>query len=177
MVASACEDVKLRDGSLVEIRPIRPADKDLLTAAFGHLSDESRYRRFLHPMQHLRPRDLAYLTEIDHHDHEALVALDPNDQETVAVARYIRSPDDREEAEFAIAVVDEWQGRGLGTQLLVRLMERARAEGVRRFTALVLSDNRDVLELIEHVAPVISRRSGSGVTELVIDLPEQPHLP
>ena len=80
----------------------------------------------------------------------------------VGVARYIRSQADSEEAEFAIAVVDEWQGRGLGTELLIRLMKAAHEEGVHRFSALVLSENREVLELIEHVAPEISRRQSSG---------------
>lgn len=170
------EKVELRDGSEVRIRPIEPADKGLLAAAFDHLSEESRYRRFLHPVKHLSPRDLAYFTEVDHHDHEALIALDANDQEAVGVARYIRSQAEPGEAEFAIAVVDEWQGRGLGTELLVRLMRRARAAGLRRFSALMLSDNREVLELVEHVAPVLSHRSSSGVMELEIALPALPHL-
>jgi GNAT superfamily N-acetyltransferase len=167
--------VKLRDGSGVRIRPIMPEDKKLLAEAFDHLSEESRYGRFLHPVKQLRPRDLAYFTEVDHHDHEALIALDAED-EVVAVARYIRSHFDSEEAEFAIAVVDEWQGRGLGTELLVQLMTRARAAGVRRFTATALSDNREVLELVEHIAPKLSRRSSAGVMELEIRLPDQPHL-
>jgi GNAT superfamily N-acetyltransferase len=175
-VASRGEKVELRDGSRVRIRPIGPADKGLLVAAFDDLSEESRYRRFLHPVKHLRPRDLVYFTEIDHHDHEALIALDAKDGEAVAVARYVRSEAEPEEAEVAIAVIDEWQGRGLGTELLVRLMRRARAEGLRRFSALMLNDNREVLELIEHVVPEISRRSSSGVLELVFDLPAQPHL-
>jgi RimJ/RimL family protein N-acetyltransferase len=166
---------ELRDRSDVWIRPIGAADKRLLAEAFDRLSEESRYRRFLHPVKELQPRDLAYFTELDHHDHEALVALDAAG-EVVAVARYIRSTSDYEEAEFAIAVVDEWQGRGLGTELLIQLMTKARSEGVRRFTATALSDNREVRELVEHVAPVLSRHSTAGVIELEIGLPDEPHL-
>ena len=175
-MSARAETVELRDGSQVWVRPIEPGDKVQLAAAFDHLSEDSRYRRFLHPIKHLSPRDLVYFTEVDHHDHEALIALDANDQEVVGVVRCIRSQADPDEAEFAIAVVDEWQGRGLGTQLLVRLMRRARAEGVRRFTALMLSDNREALELVEHLVPSLSRRSSSGVMELVFELPQQPHL-
>jgi GNAT superfamily N-acetyltransferase len=145
-----------------------------LAAAFDHLSEESRYRRFLHPVKELRPRDLAYFTELDHHDHEALIALTAEDEAVLSpdISGLVRIS----KAEFAIAVVDEWQGRGLGTELLVQLMVKARSEGVRRFTATALSDNREVRELVEHVAPVLSRRSSAGVTELEILLPPRPHL-
>jgi GNAT superfamily N-acetyltransferase len=173
---SACaERFELRDGSEVWIRPIEGADKKLLAEAFDHLSAESRYRRFLHTVKKLRPRDLEYLTEVDHHDHEALVALDESG-EIVAVARYIRSGSELKEAEFAIAVTDDWQGRGLGTELLLQLIARARIEGVRRFTATVLSDNREVLEFVDHLVPLLSSRSSNGMTELEMPLPEEPHL-
>ena len=61
----------------------------------------------------------------------------------------MRSPEDRERAEVAVAVADSWQGRGVATALLDRLTERARAEGVRRFSAEILADNRPMLELID----------------------------
>jgi GNAT superfamily N-acetyltransferase len=167
--------VELRYGAEVWIRPIRSADKRLLAAAFDHLSEQSRYRRFLHPIKGLRSRDLTYFTELDHHDHEALIALDDTG-DVVGIARYIRSDAESAEAEVAIAVIDEWQGRGLGTQLLIRLMTRARSEGVRRFTGTALSENREVVELVEHLAPLVASRSSAGVTELEVSLPDQPHL-
>jgi GNAT superfamily N-acetyltransferase len=176
LMSGRAEFVELRDGSRVGIRPIESEDKQRLSDAFDHLSEESRYRRFLHPIKYLSPRDLSYFTEVDHHDHEALIALDVAEHDAVGIARCIRSPTNPEEAEFAIAIVDDWQGRGLGTELLVRLMKRALAEGIRRFTALMVSNNKEALELVEHVAPSISRSSSAGVTDLVIDLPERPHL-
>jgi RimJ/RimL family protein N-acetyltransferase len=154
------------------LRPISPEDRKLLAEAFDRLSPESRYRRFFAPLERLSERDLTYLTEVDHHDHEAIVALDPGDDAIVGVARYVRS-EDPAEAEVAVVVADPWQGRGVATTLLERLVARASEEGIGHFVAIVLSDNEEALELFEHVAPDgATRRSASGNTELVIELPK-----
>jgi hypothetical protein len=71
--------VMLRDETTVLVRPVEPGDKDLIRAGFDRLSDESRYRRFLTPTSELGQPMLRYLTEVDHHDHEALVAVDQNE--------------------------------------------------------------------------------------------------
>jgi len=169
----ASRTARLRDGSELIVRQIRPEDKGAIAAGFERLSPESRYRRFFAPLERLTARDLAYLTEVDHHDHEALIGFDAARREPVGVARYVRSAD-AEDAEVAVTVVDDWQGRGVATALLEMLVERARAEGVRCFTALVMSENKDALELFRHVAPDAEapRRSASGHLELVFDLPE-----
>ena len=106
------------------------------------MSEESRYRRFLSPKPSFTSAELAYLTEVDHHDHEALIAIEPESGEPVGVARYVRDPAQPQVAEAALAVVDEWQHRGVGTALLRHLIARARQEDVRRFRASVLGDNR-----------------------------------
>ena len=158
---------RLRDGSQVVIRPIAPEDRARLTAAFSALSERSRYLRFQAPMPDLTERQLSYLTDVDHHEHEALIALDPDDA-MVGVARFVRV--DPEVAEFAIAVADDWQGRGLGTELLDRLVERARDEDVRRFTAVVLAENAEALRLVNHLGETVERRIGPQV-ELDVALP------
>jgi GNAT superfamily N-acetyltransferase len=164
--------VELRDGSPVEVRPIRPTDKRLLREGFDRLSPESRYRRFLSPMPELSERFLAYLTEVDHHDHEALIAIAP-DGKGVGVARYVRSTTDPEVAEEAVTVVDDWQGRGVATVLLTLLSGRAHTEGIRRFTSLVLAENHEMLEVLEGLSPVrvIDRETGTVEveSELVAD--------
>jgi GNAT superfamily N-acetyltransferase len=171
--ATAPDTVALRDGSRLAVRPIRPDDKGAIAAGFERLSPESRYRRFFAPLQRLTERDLAYLTEVDHRDHEAVIGFDAENGDPVGVARFIRgrSP---EEAEVAVTVVDDWHGRGAATALLERLVDRARAVGIERFVALVMSDNREALELFRHAAGQTSgpRRSASGHLELVIELPE-----
>lgn len=136
------ERIELRDGSQIEIRPISPDDKRALVDGFERLSPESRYRRFLTPVQRLQPGLLAYLTEVDHHDHEALVARS-HTGEPLGVARYVRT-EQPDTAEAAVAVVDHWQGRGVGTALLQRLAVRAREEGIGWFTATLLAENREM---------------------------------
>lgn len=162
----------LRDGEVIEIRPIRPSDKPLLLAAFERLSPESRYRRFMAPTKELHAKELAYFTEVDHRKHEALVALAGHGQ-IVGVARYITLADDRKAAEFALTVVDDWQGRGVATELLRRLVPRALAAGIERCHATCLADNTKVIELLEELGPVIKRRWQSGDLDLDIELSER----
>jgi len=69
--------VRIRDGTQVVIRPIEPSDADAMRAGFERLSLESRYERFLSPMDHMSTAMVRYFTDVDHHDHEALVAFDP----------------------------------------------------------------------------------------------------
>ena len=167
------EEVLVDGGLSVLVRPIDSDDKRRLADTFERLSPETRYRRFFAPLQRLSEQDLRYLTEIDHRDHEALVAVDPEDDGIIAVARYVRSHDPRE-AEVAIVVVDPWQQKGVATALLERLVSRAREAGIHRFVALVLSDNQDALELFHHLAHgrTRTRSSDPGEVEMLIELPE-----
>ncbi len=169
--------VKLADGVELVIRPVRPDDKRLLAEGFERLSPESRYRRFFRPLERLSERDLAYLTEIDHTDHEALAAIDPQSGELVGIARYVRGADPGL-AEVSVVVGDPWQRRGVATALLERLVERARAAQITHFVALVLDENVEAIRLFEHRVPghARPRRSASGHLELEIELPEPGHL-
>jgi RimJ/RimL family protein N-acetyltransferase len=164
---------RLRDGEQILIRPIRPEDREELAAGMERLSPESRYRRFFTPTSGLTASELSYLTEVDHHDHEALVALEPATEHGIGVARFVRSPQDPELAEVAVAVADSWQNRGVATALLARLAERAREEGVRRFSAEILADNRPMLELIEELGDVTARRLDQGSVEVELELPPE----
>src|SRR4051794_23445633 len=138
--------VTVRDGSNIRIRPIEPEDRGRLATAFDELSDQSRYQRFLSPMRRLSAAQLDYLSDVDHRDHEALVALDHNAARLVGVARYVRT--DTTVAEPAVAVVDDWQRRGVGTALLERLVDRAIEEGVTTFAGHVLAENPAPLRLL-----------------------------
>lgn len=162
--------VTLRSGDRVLIRPIRREDKDGLLDGFERLSPESRYRRFFSPMNELGAGQVRYLTEVDHRTHEALIATDPSSGEWLGVARFVRSSTDPRAAEVAIAVIDSWQGRGLGTALLEALAARAPEEGVERFTASVLADNSPMLELFRHLGDTEVVDRAAGVVELQIEL-------
>jgi GNAT superfamily N-acetyltransferase len=164
--------VELRDGSLVEIRPLSADDKEGLAAGFERLSELSRYRRFLSPTAKLTANQLTYLTDIDHHHHEALVAIEPSSRAGLGVARYVRSRQDPWEAECAVAVADDWQGRGLGTALLSQLAARARIERIARFTGLVLRENEPMHHLLEALGPVQQRPAGADAIEVSLQLPD-----
>ena len=162
----------LRDGSRVRLRAIRPDDKERLSIAFGRLSTRSVYRRFLHPVKALTPGVLRELTELDFHDRVGLVlAVAGEDGERlVAVGRFVRLAPDSERAEFAITVADDHQNRGAGTLLLQRLVEMARADGVREFVAHVLEDNRGMLEVIRRANLPCRQTSEGGVRRVVMSL-------
>jgi GNAT superfamily N-acetyltransferase len=164
---------RLRDGAQIEIRPISPGDREELAAGMRRLSPESRYRRFFTPASELSEAQLTYLTDVDHHDHEALVALDPGTGHGVGVARFVRSPEDAETAEVAVAVADSWQGRGVATALLDRLAERARAEGVRQFSADILAENRPMLDLIGEIGEAHVIERDQGTVTVVVELPPE----
>jgi RimJ/RimL family protein N-acetyltransferase len=142
--------------------------------AFYHeLSDRSRRLRFLAPTSEISDEDLEYLTDVDHRRHEAMIALDPDGDRALGVARYVRVPGDREAAEVAVVVVDDWQRRGLGTALLDRLTERARENGIARYTALVSADNDVVLGALERAGAERTGTPGEGEVEFSFDVPAE----
>jgi GNAT superfamily N-acetyltransferase len=167
------ESVTLRDGSTALIRPVRPEDKELFVAAWEQFGEESRYRRFMGAKGSLSAKELAYLTEVDHVDHEAIGARDAETGDGVGVARYVRLPDP-EVAEAAVAVVDDWQHRGLGGELLERLTARARENGVERFHASLFAMNHAMLALFEELGEVEVHQVGEGRIEIDVDLPCEP---
>jgi GNAT superfamily N-acetyltransferase len=130
----------------VEIRPLTAGDRERLADAFSRLSEETRRQRFLALAKRLSERDLDRLTQIDHHNHEALAAIAPRTDRIVGVARYIKLPDDPGAAEVALAVDDEWQQRGIGRRLLAELIARAAVHGVTRLVAYVGEGNRRTLD-------------------------------
>jgi GNAT superfamily N-acetyltransferase/nucleotide-binding universal stress UspA family protein len=159
----------LGGGSAVRLRPITAADRELLSAGFERLSPESRYRRFFSPVAHLSERQLDYLSDVDHHDHEALVALAEDTGDLVGVARYVRTRPGV--GEPAIVVADDWQGRGLGRQLLDALADRAREEGIESFVAPVLAENRPAIALFERLSQGEATVRHDGIeVELTIPL-------
>jgi EmrB/QacA subfamily drug resistance transporter len=175
--AARGKTVVLRDGSAVLIRQVHSADAPLLAEGFARLSDASRQMRFLTKKKELSPAELRYFTDVDHHDHEALGALDHADGRGVGVARYVRDTEDPQAAEIAVTIIDDWQGRGLGTELLAQLSDRARQEGIRRFTALVAADNAAVAALLQNMNAEFVRY-GPGTMEYEIALtPQEQHDP
>ncbi len=154
------------------LRPITPEDAPLVVASFERLSKESRYRRLFTHKEVLTADELAYLVNVDHQNHEAIIAIDPSNGDAVGVARYIRSEADHEVAEVAVTVADDWQRRGLGRALLARLAYRARREGVRMFSAFVMTENPGAVKLLKGVGETQWRHDAQAL-ELIAELPPQ----
>jgi GNAT superfamily N-acetyltransferase len=175
------EHATLRDGTEVRLRLLRPDDKQLLREGFERLSPESRYRRFFAFKSHLTEEELRYLTEVDGVDHLAIAAgrVNPDgSEEGLGVARFIvvRPQGDGDGAgdrvaEAAVAVVDDMQGRGLGSLLLQRLIAAAKERGVQRFRGEMLGSNRQAQEFFASLAPGAKTRYDEGVAVIEIEIP------
>ena len=160
-------DAALRDGGSIRIRAITADDQDRLHKHFRGLSQQSIYFRFMGFRRDLSAQDLKWFTELDFHDHVGLAAtLTENGRERfIGVGRYLRGKDPHR-AEVAFAVLDEYQGHGVGTILLEHLALIARESGVTELEATVLADNRQMLEVFAHSGFKIRRQLDSGVVHL-----------
>ncbi len=156
----------LRDGGSIFVRAIRADDKDRLLDHFRHLSQDSIYQRFFGLKHSLSDADLVRFTEIDFVSHVALVAtLRTNgDERFIGVSRYVTTGPGY--AEVAFAVLDEHQGRGIGTVLLEHLGRVARAAGITEFQADVLGDNNRMLEVFAKSGFRVKRSTEAGVVHL-----------
>ena len=163
--------IRATDGTQLYVRHVKASDKELIANAWLQLSEQSQRRRFLAPKPVLTKSDLRYLTELDGHDHVALIALRLKDPScVVGVARYVRLRDDPETAEVAVTVADAMQGKAVGKQLGLLLADEARGRGVRRFSASMLADNRPALRLMRTMSRRLDYSIDHGVRDLVADL-------
>jgi GNAT superfamily N-acetyltransferase len=150
------EDVVLKDGTKLHLRPIRPDDGPELLRLYDKLSENSLYHRFFAvPGKDAAKAD--YLAHVDYENQFALVASLGG--EVVAVARYHRDAGRPEHAEVAFTVADSLQGKGIGTLLFARLAAIARERGVAFFDAEVLKDNRGMVRVFEKAGRPMSCRS------------------
>jgi RimJ/RimL family protein N-acetyltransferase len=163
--------IVLPDGGVLAVRPVEPEDRDELAQAYRTLSPESRRLRFIVPPNELTGDMLRYLTAVDGVNHAALVALDADlpGQPGVAIARYVRIPEEPECAEIAVTVVDDHQRRGIGTRLLEMMIELAVHNGLRRVRGYVAADNR-ILEVARSLDAEITTDT-PGVVRVDIPLP------
>ena len=161
-------DVVLRDGSVAHVRPIKPSDAPLIEIFHSRQSDESIYFRFFAPLKRLPPKDLHRFTHVDYVDRVALVATVRDD--IVGIGRYDRvSPTS---AEVAFNISDHFQGRGIGSVMLEHLAAIAEEDGITRFVAEVLPQNRKMLAVFSEAGYVVSRRFEDGVVSVSFDIAE-----
>jgi GNAT superfamily N-acetyltransferase len=176
------EAAHLPSGLNVIFRTIHPEDKQMLVDGMVRLSQESRQARFLIEKTSLSEPELRYLTELDGHNHLAIGVARPlpgGREDGIGIARFVRLNEDPQVAEPAITVIDEYQGRGVGTALLRRLVEAARERGIRRFRCDFLTDNRRVASIIDDLegGTVIHRERGVVTMEFPLPLPRPDEHP
>jgi GNAT superfamily N-acetyltransferase len=154
----------LRDGRTLEVRALRPSDETEMMAAVGRIGAQSLYRRFMGAKRGFSDKERAFFLNVDFVNHVALVAVvKEGDRATiVAGGRYIVEKPGM--AEVAFAVVDDYQGQGIGAVLLHHLAALAREAGLKEFTAEVLPDNTPMLKVFERSGlKFSSKRSADGI--------------
>jgi GNAT superfamily N-acetyltransferase len=166
LTLSYTKELILKDGARLPLRLLRPDDREWLKELFARCSLQSIRFRFLHQVKALTEEDLDHLTAVDGARHIALAVLHPADEHIIAVGRYQAQQDRPATAEVSFLVEDAWQKRGIGTQLLHTLVELARAHGITRFSADVLSDNILMLSVFRKAGYALSSSTSYGVTHL-----------
>jgi acetyltransferase len=144
---------ELRDGTTVDLRPVRPDDEPLLHDLVAHMSREDLRLRFFTPIRGLSHVAAARLTQIDYDREMALLALHRGI--LLGVARFFADPD-REQAEYAIAVRTDWHNRGIGYLLMMRLIDIAREWGIGELFGEVLRENASMLDMCTALGFVIT---------------------
>lgn len=164
------------DGQTLAIRAIRPDDAALEAEFVRGLSPQSRRLRFMNALQELTPSQLERFTHVDPAREVALVALQDvaGQARQVAVARFVVDPGPRG-CEFALAVADAWQRRGLGRHLLSRLIGIARRAGLETIRGVVLVDNAGMLALARRLGfEVVPLAGEPGVRQVILRLDSPP---
>ncbi len=164
------QTLTLPTGVEIPFRVIHPDDAPTLQRLHGRCSERTIYLRFFGPMKKLSDEKAKYFASTDGVDHFGLVALDPQDQnEIIGVVRYARKPGD-ERAEYAALVEDRWQGEGVGADLTRRLIDEARDNGVRYFYALVMGENKRMLNVLRHLGLPEQERREDGAKRVEVRL-------
>jgi RimJ/RimL family protein N-acetyltransferase len=160
----------LRDGRRVEIRALRPDDRADLLAAAARASEQSLYRRFFAVRRSFTEREIAFFLNPDFVNHVALVAVVEESGRPVIVGggRYVVTQPGK--AEVAFAVVDQYQGQGIGAALMRHVAAIARAAGLEELIAEVLPDNIPMLKVFEKSGFRLSTRREPQVVHVSLRL-------
>ncbi|WP_326541248.1 GNAT family N-acetyltransferase [Pseudorhodoferax sp.] len=167
----------LAGGHAVTVRPVVAEDLQLESEFVARgLTQQSRYQRFQTALRELPPGMAAYLTDIDYRQHFALLALVEDDgrPRQVGEVRYVCDGALPDQAEFALAVADDWQGRGLGARLLRQLVRVARRHGVRLLYGDVLRTNQAMLALARSQGFVPQRQGDARLVRMALALDAAP---
>ncbi len=166
-------NTELNDGTPVCIRPVRREDEARLREGIARLSPQSRYLRFFSGMREAPPQVLRALASPDGHDHIAWGALrsDLPDTPALGVVHAFRDKDHPDTAEYSVAVIDDYHGRGLARLLTAVLLLDCARQGFTHFAVHILPENRPALALARALGAEGAGYEG-GVSVLEIDIAE-----
>ncbi len=165
----------LKDGTHIEIRAIRPEDKQMLADAFYALERESRYTRFFGFKDHITDQEIKGATEVDFEQEVALVVttVDAGNEIIIAGGRYIllrHSPGTPLQAEVAFTVEEDYQGHGLAGRLFNCLADIARTKGVATFEAEVLPGNKAMIAVFKRRGLPMNQKNIDGLIHVTLSL-------
>lgn len=156
-MAAVCDEcykrVVLRNGTIVTFRPLAKSDLESMRRLFNSFSQETVYFRFLAPIRVMDEEAIERYLDVDYVHAVAIVATvaEEGKERFIGVARYYADEKNPERAEFAIAICDEWQRKGVGTELMKHLCDVARKRGVKLFYALAFKDNIGLFKLLNRI--------------------------
>jgi GNAT superfamily N-acetyltransferase len=165
---------RLRDGREIEIRALRPGDEADMLAAVDRTSAQSLYRRFFGAKRHFSESEKRFFLNVDFVGHVALVVIAKEGSRSVVAGggRYIVVRPGV--AELAFAVVDEYQGRGIGAALMRHLALLARDAGIKELIAEVLPENLPMLKVFEKSGLSFHAKHRAGVVDVTLDITNDP---
>jgi acetyltransferase len=164
--------LQLADGTNITVRPIRPEDAQIEQSFVRKLSPQAKYFRFMQTLNELTPEMLVRFTQLDYNRELALIAVQEKagSEIELGVARYVMNPDGKS-CEFALVVADEWQHRGIGSQLMTHLMEAAQERGFNSMDGEILADNQKMIDLVKSLGfRIRSSEEDPGVKVATISL-------
>jgi GNAT superfamily N-acetyltransferase len=160
----------LRNGQRIEIRALRPEDRDNFVAAVSRVGTQSLYRRFFAVRRHFTEDETSFYLNVDFRNHVALVAIveESGRPTIVAGGRYIVVKPGR--AEVAFTVLDQYQGRGIGAVLLRHLAAIAKDAGLKKLIADVLPENGAMLKVFRRSGFPCSEKRETGSINVELEL-------
>jgi acetyltransferase len=160
---------QLPNGRDIVIRPIRPEDAEIEDTFVRNLSAESKYFRFMQSLQELTPEMLVRFTQIDYDREMAFIATTEiaGKEAEIAVGRYVTNPDGKS-CEFAIVVGDDWRRLGIGTRIMMALLEVAKSKGLKTMEGEILTENTKMLSLARKLGFAIRSMEDDATVQLAV---------
>ncbi len=164
--------IKLRDGTKILLRPIKPTDADIWVELYNSLSSNTKYLRFFSNMPTPDQRMIDKYTKIDYINKFAIIAIynENGKDKMIGVVRYGLDPPGSDSAELAVVVADKWQGKGLGTQMLLYMLRVMQKRGVKKVKGDVFLRNDKMMQIMGESGFNLIKEDAYGIRHFEFDL-------